>query len=86
MEKYVAGSPGYNTLIKAGSERIEATLCNEWILFARFLVRMEDTRRLTKGVGFGGWWVRFPRRDKKKSSWGVFRMISVLSLSKPASG
>ena len=41
-----------DTLIKAGSESIEATLRRRRILFARFVARMEDTR-LPKCVMFG---------------------------------
>ena len=35
-----------DTLMKTGNEGIEATLRRRWILFARFVVRMEDTRLL----------------------------------------
>ena len=41
-----------NTLLKTGSESIEATLRRRWILFARFVARMEDAR-LPKCVMFG---------------------------------
>ena len=41
-----------NTLVKTGSESIEATLRKRRILFAGFVVRMEDTR-LPKRVMFG---------------------------------
>ena len=42
-----------DTLIKLGSERIEATICRKKrILFAGFAARMEDTR-LPKCVMFG---------------------------------
>ena len=41
-----------DTLIKTGSESIEATLRRRRILFAEFVARMEDTR-LPKGVMFG---------------------------------
>ena len=41
-----------DTLIKTGSESIEATLRRRQILFVRFVVRMEDTR-LPKCVMFG---------------------------------
>ena len=49
-----ADHPIYNldTLIKTGSESIEATLRRRQILFAGFVVRMEDTR-LPKCVLFG---------------------------------
>ena len=41
-----------NTLIKTGSESIEATLRRRWVLFAGFVARMEGTR-LPKCVMFG---------------------------------
>ena len=41
-----------DTLVKTGSESIEATLCRRRILFARLVARMEDTR-LPKCVMFG---------------------------------
>ena len=41
-----------DTLIKTGSESIEATLRRRWILFAGFVAPMEDTR-LPKCVLFG---------------------------------
>ena len=41
-----------DALVKTGSERIEATLRKRLILFAGFVVRMEDTR-LPKCVMFG---------------------------------
>ena len=41
-----------DTLVKTGSESIEATLRRRRILFARFVARMEDTR-LPKCVMFG---------------------------------
>ena len=41
-----------DTLVKRGSESIEATLRRRGILFAGFVVRMEDTR-LPKCVMFG---------------------------------
>ena len=41
-----------DTLVKTGSESIEATLRRRWILFAGCVVRMEDTR-LPKCVMFG---------------------------------
>ena len=40
------------TLLKTGSESIEATLRKRWILFAGFVARIEDTR-LPKCVMFG---------------------------------
>ena len=61
-----------DTLIKTGSERIEATLHWRWILFAVFVVRMEDTRlpkcrmfgELLGGVGCVG--------DQEKEWMGCF--------------
>ena len=60
-----------DTLVKTGSESIEATLRRRRILFAGFVVRMEDTR-LPKCVMFGEmvggaavWGAR------KNSGWGV---------------
>ena len=41
-----------DTFIKIGSESIEVTLRRRWILFTRFVARMEDTR-LPKCVMFG---------------------------------
>ena len=41
-----------DTLMKTGSEIIEAILRRRWILFAGFILRMEDTRR-SKRVIFG---------------------------------
>ena len=41
-----------DTLVKMGSESIEATLCRRRILFAGFVARMEGTR-LPKCVMFG---------------------------------
>ena len=40
------------TLVKTSSESIEAIMRKKWILFARFVARMEDTR-LPKWVMFG---------------------------------
>ena len=42
----------FDTLVKTGSESIEAILCKRRILFAGFVARMEDTR-LPKRVMFG---------------------------------
>ena len=42
-----------DTLIKTGSESIKATLRRRRILFAGFVVRMEDNTRLPKRVMFG---------------------------------
>ena len=80
--------PCLDTLIKTGSESesIEATLRRRRILFARFVVRMEDTR-LPKCVMFeefvGSWAVWGAR---KKSGWGVSWMTSELSAPTPTSG
>ena len=60
-----------DTLIKTGSESIEATLRRRRILFAGFVARMEDTRlpkcvmfgELVGGAGCVG--------ARKKSGWGV---------------
>ena len=41
-----------DTLLKTGSESVEATLCRRWILFAGFVARMGDTK-LPKCVMFG---------------------------------
>ena len=41
-----------DTLVKTGSESIEAILCKKRILFAGFVARMEDMR-LPKRVMFG---------------------------------
>ena len=69
-----------DTLIKTGSESIEATLRRRrGILFARLVARMEDTR-LPKCVTFGemmGAWAMLGAR--KKSGWGVSWTISELS-------
>ena len=35
-----------DTLIKTGNESIEAAICSRRILYAEFVVRMEDTRLL----------------------------------------
>ena len=60
-----------DTLIKTGSESIEATLCRRRILFVGFVARMEGTRlprcvmfgEMVGGVGCGG--------GAEKSGWGV---------------
>ena len=75
-----------NTLPKTGSESIEATLRRRRILFAGFVVRMEETRlpncvlfgELMGGAGWVG--------GRKKSGWGVSRTTSELSASTPTSG
>ena len=61
-----------NTLIKTGSENIEATLCRRWILFAGFGARMENPRlrecemigELVRGTGCVG--------DQEKEWMGCF--------------
>ena len=76
-----------DTLVKTGSESIEATLRRRRILFAGFVARMEDTR-LPKCVVFG------QRVDDagsvwgttKKSEWGVSWTTSELSASLSTSG
>ena len=68
-----------DTLLKTGSESIEATLRRRRILFAGFVACMEDTR-LPKCVTFG------EMVGGKKSGWGVSWMISKLSASTPTSG
>ena len=76
-----------DTLLKTGSESIEATLRRRRILLAGFMVPMEGTR-LPKCVVFGEmvgstdsvWGAR------KKSGWGVSWTISELSASTPTSG
>ena len=75
-----------DTLIKMGSESIEATLRKRRIMFAGFVARMEDTRlpkcamfgELVGGAGCGGGY--------KKSGWGVSWTTSDLSASTPTSG
>ena len=73
-----------DTLIETVSESVEATLRRRRMLFAGFVVRMEDTR-LPKWVIFGelvggaGW-------AREKSGWGVSWTISELSASTPIKG
>ena len=75
-----------DTLLKTGSESIEATLRRRRILFAEFVARMEDTR-LPKGVMFGETvGVRAVWGGRKKSGWGVSWTTSKLSASTPTSG
>ena len=75
-----------DTLLKTGSESIEATLRRRRILFAGFVARMEDTR-LSKCVIFGErWGARAVWGAKKKSGWGVSWTISEFSASTPNSG
>ena len=75
-----------DTLVKTGSESIEATLRRRRILFEGCVARMEDTR-LPKCVMFGEmvggravWGAR------KKSGWVVSWTTSDLSASTPTSG
>ena len=74
-----------DTLVKMGSESIEATLRRRRILFAGFVARMEHTR-LPKSAMFGemvgGAAVSGAR---KKSGWGVSWTTSELSASTPTS-
>ena len=75
-----------DTLLKTGSESIEATVRRRRILFAEFVARMEDTR-LPMCVMFGemggdAGWVG----GQEKSGWGVSWTISELSASTPTSG
>ena len=75
-----------DTLVKTGSESIEATLRRRRILFAGFVTRMVDTR-LPKSVMFGEMMgARAVWGARKKSGWGVSWTISELSASTPTSG
>ena len=78
-----------DTLVKTGSEGIEATLRKRRILFAGFVARMEDTR-LPKCVIFGemaGGAGCVGGGGREKSGWGVYwTTTSVLSASTPTSG
>ena len=75
-----------DTLMKTRSESIEATLRRRRILFAGFVVRIEDTRlptcvmfgEIVEGAGCVG--------ARKKSGWGVSWTTSELSASTPTSG
>ena len=74
------------TLLKTGSESIEATLRRRRILFAGIVARVEDTR-LPKCVMFGEMLgARAVSGARKKSGWSVSWTISELSASKPTSG
>ena len=71
-----------DTLIKTGSESIEATIRRRRILFAGFVVRMEDTGLPKCAISgrrglYGG---------QEKNGWGVSRTASKLSVSTPTSG
>ena len=76
-----------DTLMKTGSENIEATIPRRWILFAGFVARMKNTR-LPKCVTLeelvGG--ARTAREAKKKNGWGTSWTASELSVSTPTSG
>ena len=73
------------TLVKTGSESIEATLRGRRILFAGFVARMEDTRQ-PKCVMFGELvGARAVGGGMKKSGWGVSWTTSELSASTPTS-
>ena len=75
-----------STLIKTGSESIEAIMRRPWILFAGFVARMEDIRlpkcvmfgELEGGVGCVG--------GRKKGGWGVSWMTLEFSVSTPTGG
>ena len=75
-----------DTVIETGSESIEATLHRRRMLFAGFVVRMEDTRQtkcvifgeLVGGAGCVG--------GQEKNGWGVSWTTSELSASTPTSG
>ena len=74
------------TLIKAGSESIEATLRRRRILFAGFVVRLEDTR-LPKCVMFGELMGGAGCVEgQENSGWSVSWTTSELSASTPTSG
>ena len=75
-----------DTLVKTGSENIEATLGRRRILFAGFVARMEDTRlpkcvMFVETVGGAGCVAGL-----EKCGWGVSWTISELSASTPTSG
>ena len=75
-----------DTLVKTGSESLEATLRRRRILFAGFVARMEDTR-LPKCVMFGEIVGALAMSGaRKKSRWGVSWTTSKPSASTPTSG
>ena len=75
-----------DTLVKTGSESIEATSRRRRILFAGFVARMGNTR-LPKCVCSEKWGARAVwGARKKKSGWGVSWTTSELSTSTPTSG
>ena len=62
-----------DTLMKTGGESIVATLHGRWILFAGFVVRMEDAR-LPKCV----WW-------RARAAWGARKRVDEVCLGRPQS-
>ena len=75
-----------DTLLKTGSESIEATLCKRRILFAGFVARMEDAR-LLKCVMFGEMVGGAGCVGGQEKEWmGVSWTTSELSASTPTSG
>lgn len=80
--KRIARPVSYLETLKTESERIEAILRKRRILFAGFVLRMEDTR-LPKCVIFGDLvGVRFQLGDRKRSGWGEVWKTSELSVSR----
>ena len=72
-------------LIKTRSESIEATLRRRRILFAGFVVRMEDAR--LPSVCSENWWGgRAAWGARNKNGWGVSWTISESSASIPTIG
>ena len=70
-----------DTLIKTGSESIEATLRKRWVLFTGFVARMETAEVRCSG----NWWgARAAWVVRKKSGWGVSWTTSELLASTPA--
>lgn len=57
-----------DNLVKTGSETVEATLPNGWILFAGFVAHMKDMGESKCAVL--GELVR--ETDKKRNVWGIF--------------
>ena len=77
-----------DTLLKTGSESIEATIRKRRILFAGFVARMKDTI-LPKCAIFGeltGGGRGLRRGGRKRSGCAVFWATSELSASTPTSG
>ena len=74
-----------DTLIKTGSESIQAPLRRRGILFAGFVERMENMG-LPKCVCSENWWgARAAWGPRKKSRWGVSWTTSEPSISTPTS-